>query len=85
LSSRSASSLPKTDKRNRDDGAGGCPEAYVWTIDTPENKVRRSLPEAVGERQPAMGGVYIAMQVAFTLKKTKGDTSSAAWPSTRRY
>jgi branched-chain amino acid transport system substrate-binding protein len=57
------------------------PEAYVWTIDTPKNK---KFVEAYQKRWGELpagnaGGVYIAMQIAFeALKKTKGDTSSAA-------
>jgi branched-chain amino acid transport system substrate-binding protein len=73
---------PKQIKEIGDDGIGMiAPEAYVWTIDTPKNK---KFVEAYQKRWGELpagnaGGVYIAMQVAFeALKKTKGDTSSAA-------
>jgi len=65
-----------------DDGIGMITaEAYVWTIDTPKNK---KFVEAYQKRWGELpsgnaGGAYLTMQVAFeALKKTKGDTSSAA-------
>jgi branched-chain amino acid transport system substrate-binding protein len=73
---------PKQIAEIGDDGIGMiAPEAYVWTIDTPKNK---KFVEAYQKRWGELpsgnaGGAYIAMQVAFeALKKTKGDTSSAA-------
>jgi ABC-type branched-subunit amino acid transport system substrate-binding protein len=73
---------PKQIAEIGDDGVGMITaEAYVWTIDTPKNK---KFVEAYQKRWGELpsgnaGGAYSTMQVAFeALKKTKGDTSSAA-------